>query len=338
MQNILIDGSRGEGGGQVVRTSLAIALLTGRTVTVDNVRAGRKKPGLLRQHLTAARAAAEVSGGELEGAEMRSGRLSLRPGRVRAGSYRFAVGTAGSANLVLQTILPPLLTADGPSRLVLEGGTHNTAAPSFDYLQRVFAPLVGRMGPTVSLRLERHGFYPAGGGHMVVEIEPAAALAPFELHERGPERGRSLRVLSSKLPDHVAERQLREVGSLTGWPDHELSAETVSSPGPGNVVLLELEYEHVTEQFTAFGRPGLRAEKVAASAVDAMRRYLRSAAPVGEHLADQLVLPLAMAGGGGFTTRGLTLHARTQVDLVRELLGVPVREEDVEDGVRVTLG
>src|SRR5262245_17441877 len=180
-----IDGSHGEGGGQIVRTSLALAIVTGRSVAIDNIRAGRKEPGLKRQHLTAVNAAAEICGGRVTGAAVGSRAVTLEPGPVRPGNYRFNVGSAGSATLVLQTVLPALLIADGPSSLMLEGGTHNPWSPPFDFLQRVYLPLVERMGPRVIARLERPGFYPKGGGRFLVSVQPSAVLRGFDLLERG---------------------------------------------------------------------------------------------------------------------------------------------------------
>src|SRR5262245_17125561 len=173
---IIIDGSSGEGGGQILRTALALSLVTGTPFRIQKIRAGRPKPGLLRQHLTAVQAAVEVGSASASGAELGSQELSFWPGKVRAGAYRFAIGPAGSACLVVQTVLPPLLLAGGPSSLVVEGGTHNPFAPPWDFLARAFFPLLQRMGARVSTTLERHGFFPAGGGRLRVEIEPGPAL------------------------------------------------------------------------------------------------------------------------------------------------------------------
>ena len=176
---LTINGSQGEGGGQILRTALAMSLVTGKPFRIVRIRAGRKKPGLLRQHLTAVQAAAQIGQATVEGAAIGSQELTFTPGEIRPGEYRFAVGTAGSATLVLQAVLPALLTAPGLSVLTLEGGTHNPFAPPFDFLHRSYLPLVNRMGPTVEARLERPGFYPAGGGKFVVTVEPAAVcLAP----------------------------------------------------------------------------------------------------------------------------------------------------------------
>jgi RNA 3'-terminal phosphate cyclase (ATP) len=166
---IVIDGSEGEGGGQVVRNACALSLVTGTPVRIENVRAKRSKPGLMRQHVTAIEAACVIGNAECEGLMVGSSALTFRPGKVVPGDYRFAVGTAGSTGLVLQTVLMPLLLADGPSRLVLEGGTHNMQAPPFDFIARSFLPVINRMGPSVSARLVRHGFYPRGGGRIEVD-------------------------------------------------------------------------------------------------------------------------------------------------------------------------
>src|SRR5215470_13994646 len=167
---IRIDGSFGEGGGQILRSSLSLSLVTGKPFRIENIRANREKPGLLRQHLTAVPAAAEVGAAEVEGASLGSKALSFVPGKVRAGEFRFAIGTAGSGTLGHQTILPALITAVGPSRIDIEGGTHNPAAPPFDFLERSFIPLIERMGPKVKFELQRFVFYPGGGGRMVLEV------------------------------------------------------------------------------------------------------------------------------------------------------------------------
>ncbi len=296
---IHIDGSQGEGGGQIIRSSLALALVTGRNVTIDRIRAGREKPGLMRQHLTAVNAAVEVCGGTAHGAAIGSRSITFEPQPVRAGEYQFSVGTAGSATLVLQTILPALLLAEGPTTLILEGGTHNPWAPPFDFLEKAFLPLVNRMGPRVEVDLERHGFYPAGGGRFRVHIQPAPRLAGFDLCERGEIVARRGRVLLANLPAHIALREIDTICEKTGWDADCCRAEEVRSAGPGNVVFLELDSEHVTEVFTGFGEHGVKAERVAGEAVRQMREYLTAGVPVGHYLADQLMLPLGISAWQG---------------------------------------
>ena len=204
---LTIDGSQGEGGGQVLRSALALSLVTGRPFAIENIRAGRKKPGLLRQHLTAVLAAAEVGRAEVEGATMGSRHLVFRPSGVRSGNYAFRVGTAGSATLVLQTVLPALLLAEGESNLTLEGGTHNPFAPPVDFLVNAYLPLVNRLGPRVEVRLIRPGFYPAGGGEFTVRVQPARQLGRLALVDRGQIVARRVRVLLGHLPRHIAERE-----------------------------------------------------------------------------------------------------------------------------------
>jgi len=202
-----IDGSLGEGGGQILRTAVGVAAVTGNAVQIDRIRAGRSKPGLMRQHLTAVNAAAQICSANISGNSAGSTQLLFSPGKVQAGDYHFSIGTAGSATLVLQTVLPMLLTANGPSRVVLEGGTHNLAAPPFEFLSSAFLPLVNAMGPTVQVILERYGFFPAGGGRLVVNIKPAEGLTGFDLCERGSLLSAKARVLISNLPMNIAERE-----------------------------------------------------------------------------------------------------------------------------------
>ncbi|MCX5660683.1 MAG: RNA 3'-terminal phosphate cyclase [Planctomycetota bacterium] len=322
---IEIDGSFGEGGGQILRSSLALSLCTGQPFRINKIRAGRDKPGLMRQHLTAVQAAARIGSAGAEGANIGSTELVFTPGKVIPGDYQFAVGTAGSATLVLQTVLPALLTAPGPSRLVLEGGTHNPFAPPFDFLDKAFLPLVNRMGPRVTATLDRPGFYPAGGGRFTVEIKPAKGLAGFELLERGAVVSRRARAAVANLPRQIAERELRVVERRLGWPRECLVVEEAQgSPGPGNIVTIELAHANVTEVFTGFGERFRSAEAVAEAAVEECRRYLGGAAPVGEYLTDQILLPLALAGAGTFRSVGLSRHATTHMDLIAKFLGARV--------------
>lgn len=331
---VRIDGSKGEGGGQVLRTSLALSLVTGTPFQIVNIRAGRQKPGLLRQHLTAVKAAAEVGAAEMEGAELGSRELTFKPRALSAGNYFFAVGTAGSATLVLQTVLPALMLASGPSTLVLEGGTHNPLAPPFDFLEKAYFPLVRRMGPKVEAVLDRHGFFPAGGGKFRVNVEPAP-LKPLTLLERGAVKRRMATALISQLPFDVAKRELATVEQALKWKPYELRTEELKrSVGPGNVLWLEVESEHVTEVFTAFGERGVRAEEVAGNAAEEAKRYLDAEVPVGEHLCDQLLLLLALAKGGSFRTLPLDGHAETQLETFKHFLDVKVDVREVEREVR----
>jgi RNA 3'-terminal phosphate cyclase (ATP) len=335
---IQIDGSFGQGGGQVLRTSLSLSLATGKPFRIENIRAKREKSGLLRQHLTAVQAAAEISSGQVEGAQLGSTALTFVPGQVRSGEYKFAIGTAGSGTLVLQTILPALMTASGPSHIEIEGGTHNPAAPPFDFLQRSFLPLIERMGPKVTVNLERYGFYPAGGGRFTVDITPCAELQPLELGDRGEITEKRVRALVANLPYHIARREMDTIAKLLEWPPECLHCEdTKNSVSPGNVLIIEITTGPVTEMFTSFGKIGVSAEKVAAEAADQARAYLNSKAAVGEHLADQLLLPMALAGGGSFTTVGLDTHATTNMQVIQQFLPVRFDVSAENEATRVTV-
>lgn len=331
---ITIDGSFGEGGGQILRTALALSLVTGKPFHIERIRAGRKNPGLLRQHLTAVNAATQVSRAEVTGAAIGSRELTFAPGSVVVGNYAFAVGTAGSTTLVLQTVLPALLIASGKSRLILEGGTHNPFAPPFDFLEKAFLPLVNRMGPRVTAELERPGFYPAGGGKMSVTVEPARALNRLHLSKRGDVQARRAKAVVANLPISIAERELKVIAHKLSWSREWTKAESVEgSRGPGNVVTVEIECEHVTEVFTGFGERGVRSEAVAEKAVQQARRYLGSEAAVAEYLADQLLIPMAMAGGGSFTTLPLSRHTTTNIEVIRKFLDVAIETSQTGDRV-----
>jgi RNA 3'-terminal phosphate cyclase (ATP) len=341
---ILIDGSQGEGGGQIVRSSLALSLVTGRAVKIDNIRAGRPKPGLMRQHLAAVQAAAEVTQAEVTGATVGSRSITFRPRGVRSGDYHFRIGTAGSTTLVLQTVLPALVITEGQSELTLEGGTHNPWAPPFDFLARTFFPLLSQMGPRLAARLDRYGFYPAAGGKLTVRIDPSATLRRLELVERGEISSCSDVALIAKLPLHIAERELRTIGAKTNWPPSCFRVEQIAdSSGPGNAVIIEVASPTVTEVFTAFGRYGVRAERVADEALEQALAYLDTNVPVGPYLADQLLLPLGIAaahgdGGGKFRTLPLTSHSTTHIEILRRFLDVEIHIEKEDTTCLVSVG
>jgi RNA 3'-terminal phosphate cyclase (ATP) len=315
---LTIDGSIGEGGGQVLRTALAGSLVTGTPFRIEKIRAGRQRPGLMRQHLAAVRAAVEVSGAAAAGADVGSQELTFRPGPVRAGKFAWKIGSAGSTTLVLETVLPALALAGAPSTLEIEGGTHNPLAPPFDFVARAWLPLLERMGVKVRARLERPGFYPAGGGRIAVEIEPAPAFRPIELAERGEIFDRRATARVAALSGDIAKRELAVVEKRLGWERSWLQIEQLDDAfGPGNVLVIEVASQHVREVFTGFGEKGVSAEEVARVASDAVREYLAAGVPVGEHLADQLLLPLALARGGRLRTLPLSSHAKTAIEIIR---------------------
>ena len=333
---IIIDGSEGEGGGQMVRNSCALALVTGQPYRITNIRAKRSKPGLMRQHVTAVEAACVISGAECSGLGVGSSDLTFRPGKVTPGEYHFAVGTAGSTGLVLQTVLMPLVLADKPSRLVLEGGTYNMLAPPFDFIERCFLPVINRMGPHVSARLVKHGFYPRGGGRIEVNITPAP-LQTITCIDRGERLAVTAQALSAALPFDIVQRMLdRGRKDLPDWPEEAFVArELPADQGPGVILLLEARFTDATEIVSGFGQLGVPAERLAKSSAARMNGYLESYAFAGPYLADQLVLPFALAGGGRFTTVKPSQHLLTAIDIATRFTGRPIALSQELDGTHL---
>jgi len=382
-----IDGSRGEAGGQILRTSLALAMITGRPLRMRRIRAGRARPGLRRQHLACVEAAAQLCHAEVRGAELGSQDLTFVPRAITGGQLDISptgefprppgkavgvptpgdltsfvdsfvdIGTAGSTTLVVQTILVPAIVAGVPFRAVIRGGTHNPLAPPFDFLDRVYLPHLRAMGADVTLALDRHGF--ASGGHgrgergkhgergepgerhhgqLTLTVGASAALRPIEVVEAGPITGRHATAILARLPTHVAEREHAIVQERLGFAPIECEVREVRNGGPANVLLLEIERASGRELVSVFGEQGLRAERVAQRACDELAAFLAAGVPVGEHLADQLVLPLAALGGGRFRSAPLSLHATTNIETIRHFLEVAIRVEPDGDAVIVAVG
>ena len=328
-----IDGSTGEGGGQILRSALALSMVTARPFHIDNIRANRSKPGLLRQHLTAVKAAAEVCDAQVSGDELGSTIVEFIPGEVKGGEYTLAIGSAGSTTLVLQTVLPALMLASGPSIVVIEGGTHNAHAPSVDFLCHAFLPILERMGPRVSVELERHGFYPAGGGLIRVAIEPVKQLKPISIMDRGEVLSQHATATVAGLSPDIAKRELDVIAKKLEWDEDSLRIEQLAdSVGPGNVLSIKIQNEHTTEVFTGFGERGRSAERVAKSTVAQVHHYLHKGVPVWRHLADQLMLPFALAGTGEFCTCALTPHSETNASVIEQFLQIKVQTEELKRG------
>lgn len=323
-----IDGSHGEGGGQILRSSLALSIVTGTPFRIARIRANRARRGLLRQHLTAVKAATAISSAKVRGDELGSTELTFEPGPVRSDRYEFRIGTAGSATLVLQTVLLPLARGDAESELAVEGGTHNPSAPPFEFLERSYLPLLARMGVRVEATLERAGFLPAGGGRVRVRIHPGS-LGPLELDDPGRLLRRRAVATVASLPTHISQRELGVLRERLGLHKGEEVERVWTDQGPGNLVHVELTYERVTIVLTSFGEKGLPAEIVARRAADEARRFTKANVAVDAHLADQLLLPMALGGGGSFTTIEPTEHARTHAEVIRLFLDRETRFERI---------
>jgi RNA 3'-terminal phosphate cyclase (ATP) len=331
---LTLDGSFGEGGGQILRTALALAICTQLPFHITQIRAARKKPGLQAQHLAAVNAAAMISHAQVQGATKGSHELRFTPQKVQAGHYHFNIGTAGSTMLVLQTILPALALADKPSTVTLEGGTHNPFAPPFTFIKESFLPLFYKMGPRVSATLERPGFAPQGGGKVHFKIEPIAQLQPLLLTDRGYILQQYAEVLIANLPGHIAERELSVIHNSLAYPDHDLHTHVNNkTKGPGNAVSVIIKSEQITVCFSAFGQRGIPAEQVAMEAVKQVQHYMNAGVPVDPYLADQLLLPMALAGSGEFVTMKPSLHATTNMSVIKKFIHVPFTNTEISPDV-----
>ncbi len=329
---ITIDGSLGEGGGQILRTALGLSLVKQKPFEILNIRAGRKKPGLLRQHLTAVKAAKEISKAEVSGDCLGSTQLLFKPNKVISGEYNFAIGTAGSATLVLQTILPGLILADSPSSIIIEGGTHNPYAPPFNFIKKSFLPILKKMDVNVAVELIKYGFYPAGGGKLKISIHPSSSLTPIDIMERGCLKSIEAKAYIANLDESIAKRELKTMQSKL--PDIGENTEIINvenSNGPGNIVTIELQYESITEVITGFGELNKRAEKVALEAVGIAKKYMASGAPVGIHLADQLMIPFALAKRGSYKTFSLSKHAQTNLEVIKKFCALNLNLKEIEN-------
>ena len=319
-----LDGSFGEGGGQILRTSLSLALLSGRGFHLRNVRAGRPKPGLQPQHLMSVRSAGQIGDAQMRGASLGSSDLVFEPGKVRHGKYRFDIGTAGATGLVLHTLyLPLILGATGPSELILTGGTHVSTSPCFHFLDVTWRSYLAALGLQLRLEMKRPGFYPRGGGEVHVFLQPATEVQPLCLLERGPVRITGFSAVAG-LPDHIAHRQARRL--KVRLEQNKLRAaidEETWEGGPGSVLAAILDTRPALTLFFALGERGKPAERVADDVLDEVLGYLAAGEQhaVDAHSADQLVVPLALAKGTSeYTTACVTRHLTTNVAVIRQFL------------------
>lgn len=341
---ITIDGSMGEGGGQIVRTALSLAAVTTTPVHLEQIRAERSRPGLAPQHLTAVRALANVCNADVTGDELRSSTLTFRPTTLpQPGAYLFDVaeaasnGSAGSVTLILQSLYGPLVLAGGESWVTLRGGTHVAWSPSFHYVRDVFLPAVTPMGGRVECELERYGFYPAGQGEITVRISGIdRSLQPQELTQRGELERVQGTAVAANLPDHIPKRMVGRTAERLEELDAPVDLQTTTEPsaGPGAGICLTALYKYARAGITSLGERGKPSEAVADEAAEALFRYHVHGAPVDRHLADQLLLPMALADGTSrLRTTHITSHVRTNADVIRQLLDVTI---DIDASSNVT--
>lgn len=340
-ETIYIDGSMGEGGGQILRTSLALSCITGKRLHIENIRSVRPKPGLAKQHLCCVQAACQICNGESKGAEQGSKELDFCPGAICSGEYSFDIGSAGSASLVLQTVLPPLFSAEESSTVTVAGGTHNPLAPPFDFLSDTFLPAIASTGFQCDCRLLKHGFFPAGGGKMIFDIHCRQRTASgnhptMNICQAIQEYQMDVRIYTARLPVHIAQRQERlllQSGLNIKVIKH---LDVTDSDGPGNAVCIRLGRYDRTTVFTAFGMRGKRSEKVISELVRQVKDFVKSGAAIDRFLADQLLIYMAIAKGGRYTTEKMTTHTETNMEVIRKFLPVEFITEQRGKHLQIT--
>ncbi len=324
MESVFIDGSFGEGGGQILRTSLALSCITGKPLHIDNIRAARRKPGLARQHLVCVEAACKICTGQSTGAALGSQVLGFKPGPIRSGDFSFDIGSAGSASLVIETVLPALFLADKPSTVTVTGGTHNPWAPPFDFLRETFLPTIATAGFHADCKLIKHGFFPAGGGQISFKIQPwrQDSSQIINLCESTKEPQIHALIYTARLPTHIAHRQeklLCESGLSIKSFEH---IDVTDSDGPGNCIMLRVCGSHRTTVFTAFGRKGKPSEKVVNEVASLAGNYLSSGAAIDRFSSDQLLIYMAISKAGSYTTNDLSTHLTTNIETIKKFLPV----------------
>jgi len=341
---IVIDGSQGEGGGQILRTSIGLSAAMGIPVRITTIRAGRQRPGLRPQHLAAVRAAAAVCDGQVEGAELGSREVTFIPGRPQAGRFRFDIGTAGSATLVLQTIIPALLLADGNSDVTVTGGTHNPLAPCFEYLRDVYAVLASAANAQIYLEMIKAGFYPSGGGEVRMQLQGLGepdAIMPFQLTNRGKLRhieGRS--AASYSLAAHIIDRQSQQALGRLAKAEHRGSIEQAvwETFSPGTVLFLRAVFGKTIAGFFALGARAKTAEQVADECVDDLLAFIESSAAIDAHAADQLLTIAALCPQQSrYVAERPTDHLRTNAEVIRKITGRQIDIKPAEGGTALVI-
>ncbi len=320
---IEIDGKSGEGGGQILRSAVSLSAVTGKPFRVFDIRARRKNPGIQKQHLQSIIAAQKACNALCRGAQLGSDELEFHPGGIEGGHFEFDIQSAGSTTLVLQTLLPILFKAEELSTVVIRGGTHNPMGPPFEFIRDAFIPAIASMGYSARVELVKHGFYPAGGGEIAATIDPVLDdnKRPADFVERGDVKSVRAKIILSNLPLHIAEREREVITESLGCSIDDVEIEMVPAPNhPGNVVVITASIGNLAMVFSSIGEKRKRAEDVAREALNAYWEWYNSGAVVCPYLADQLLLFMAMSGGGRFTTNAVTAHLKTNIDTIHKFM------------------
>lgn len=324
-KTIQIDGSQGEGGGQILRTALSLSMLTGLPFELVNIRAGRKKPGLMRQHLVCVQASQRISNAVVEGAELHSQKLYFQPQHVQTGKYDFHIGSAGSTILVFQTLLPALMMQSEASQITIHGGTHNPMAPTADFIQHCFFPFIQKLGIEVDFECERAGFFPIGAGQINITIHPWKSKLKHCILTKGKLLDIQGYAAALNIQQDIADRELEVLNNKLGLNQRKrVNFQGISQ---GNTAFVVLNYEHHQQVFSALGEKKKCAEKVAHDLAKQVKAYLDSNAVVDEYLADQLLLPLALGQGGEFTAQVVSEHTKTQAEMIQKFLKCDIQIE-----------
>jgi len=336
---IEIDGSEGEGGGQVLRTALSLSCITNESFKLTNIRANRKNPGLANQHMTAVLAAAGISRAQVIGNNLGSTSLEFMPKLVNPGRYSFDIGTAGSTALVLQSVLPALMLANGKSQVTIKGGTDNKWAPTMGYMQHVYIPVLSKLGVQVNLHVRLRGFYPRGGGEIQVAVEGGVPLRPVALGERGDFERFEVMIDHAQLPPGVAENVAKLCkAALNPYGRVDVIEKNWSDDGPGSGIGLcaTAVFRHTVLGASAVGERGLPSPKLASEVCDGLLSEFKGRGTVDIQAADQLLLPLAIAPPGSFfTVRELSGHAKTNINVIGKFLGKKFKIRQADGVVNV---
>lgn len=334
-QTIQIDGSQGEGGGQILRTALSLSMLTGIPFELINIRAGRKKPGLMRQHLVCVQASQRISNATVEGAELHSQKLYFQPQQVQSGHYDFQIGSAGSTILVLQTLLPALMMQDQTSQISIHGGTHNPMAPTADFIEHYFLPTIHKMGITVDFFCEHAGFFPIGAGQINATIHPWTKQTKYTAQDKGKLLDMVAYASTLNIPTSIADRELEVLNNKLDLTQRKrLNFRGISQ---GNTAFVVLNYEYHQQVFSALGEMKKSAEKVANDLAKEVKAYLHADAIADEYLADQLLLPLALGKGGEFTAQVISEHTKTQAAMIQKFLDCEISFENIGNIYKVSI-
>jgi len=333
---IEVDGSFGEGGGQILRTSVALSAIIGKPVRISNIRSNRPKPGLAQQHLTGLKAVQKLTDGEAEGLSLGSTEVTFRPRSLKGGSYKIDIGTAGSISLILQVVSLPAAFAKGPVEMEITGGTDVQWSPPADFMRNVFYPILEKIGVKTRFELIRRGYYPKGGGAIRISFEPTTQLNPIEIISRGKLKGVYGVVHSLNLPDHIAKREIESARKVLKGYKTQVKPEIGRGLSTGTGVSLWSEYENTILGASSLGKPGKEAEKVGGEAAEFLIEEIQGSGTLDVQMGDQILAYMGLAKGRSkFIVRELTPHIKTNIHVIEDILGIKFVITEEEKGYAI---